>query len=198
MFSTSFQKVIKSYYTSMNQTPSSKIYDQIKDAFNEIMEYTEVPTGTILHSAGLICNNLYFVEKGALRAFYYFKGNDVTAHFATDRGSITAPDSFIKGAASKYNIETLTDSKIHIITKSRLNQYLSANPKLERLARLYTEEVYMEMLERVENMVFLTAQERYKELLKSHPGLDQKVNLGHISSYLGITQETLSRVRRKT
>ena len=174
-----------------------QIYDQLREAFNEIMEYSEIPAGTQLHTAGYICKKLYFVEKGALRAFYYFKGNDVTAHFATEKGSITAPDSFIKGAVSKYNIEALTDTKVHIVNKTDLNQYLIAHPELERLARFYTEEVYLEMLERVENMVFLTAKERYKILLESHPGIDQKVNLGHISSYLGITQETLSRVRRK-
>lgn len=173
------------------------LYDQLRKAFDEIMEYSEIPACTTLHNSGSICTNLYFVEEGALRAFYYFKGNYVTAHFATDKGSITAPDSFIKGAVSKYNIETLTDSKVFVIKKLILEQHLKQYPELERLARQYTEQVYMEMLERVESMVFLTAKERYNKLLKNHPGLDQKVNLGHISSYLGITQETLSRVRRK-
>lgn len=173
------------------------LYTKLRNAFGEIMEYEEVVAGKKLHSHGSVCENLYFVEEGALRAFYFFKGNDVTAHFATERGSITAPDSFINGARSKYSIEAIMNSKIFIIRKSVLEEYLKLYPQLERTAREYTESVYLEMLERVESIVFLTAYERYKQLLTNHPGLDQKVNLGHISSYLGITQETLSRVRNK-
>ena len=181
----------------MHLNDTVTIYRRLRESFDEIMEYTEFSAGTIVHQAGFVCNKLFFVEKGALRAFYYFKGNDVTAHFATEKGSITAPDSFIKGTASKYYIEALTNSKVYMVRKSSLEQYLIANPQLERLARKYTEEIYMEMLDRVESMVFLTAVERYQKLLKSHPKIDQKVNLGHISSYLGITQETLSRVRNR-
>lgn len=172
-------------------------YILLKNALNEIVEHKEVIAGTKLQEAGSICNELIFVEKGALRAYYYFKGKDITAHFATERGSITAPDSFVKGIASKYNIEALTDSSIFILHKSLFNRYLELHPKLEKLVRKYTEEVYLELLERVEAIVFLTAQERYAQFLDKHPGLDQIVNLGHISSYLGITQETLSRVRGK-
>jgi len=173
------------------------IYERLKSAFGEIMEYTEFKAGAKLNTTGSICTKIYFVEQGALRAFYYFKGNDVTAHFATNRGSITAPDGFIKNTPSKYCLEALTDSKVFIIQKSILEQYLKRYPEFERVARHYTEKVYMEMLERVESMVFLTARERYHKLLENHPGLDQKVNLGHIASYLGITQETLSRVRNR-
>ena len=179
----------------MDLKRTNDLYDELREAFDEVMEYEEFSAGSKLHHAGAVCNKLFFVERGNLRAYYYFKGNDVTAHFASDKGSITAPDSFIKGEISKYHIEVLTDSSIHVIRKSALEKHLAEHPHLERLARHYTEEVYLEMLERVEGIIFLSAKERYEQLLKRHPGIDQKVNLGHISSYLGITQETLSRVR---
>ena len=166
----------------MDLKRTNDLYDELREAFDEVMEYEEFSAGSKLHHAGAVCNKLFFVERGNLRAYYYFKGNDVTAHFASDKGSITAPDSFIKGEISKYHIEVLTDSSIHVIRKSALEKHLA-------------EQVYLEMLERVEGIIFLSAKERYEQLLKRHPGIDQKVNLGHISSYLGITQETLSRVR---
>ena len=172
------------------------LYESILHAFEPILEEKKFKKGTAVHQPNKTCNHLFLVQSGLLRAYYYKEGKDITAHFALENGSITAPDSFISRRKSKYTIEALEDSNVLAIEHSILEKYLVDRPELEHLARKYTEFIYMELLERLEGLVFLTAKEKYHLLIKDNPTIIQRVNLGHIASYLNITQETLSRVRK--
>lgn len=140
---------------------------------------------------------MYFVKFGVVRAFYHRDGKDVTAHIAIDQGAITAIDSFIQRKPSRYNIESLEDSTLIVLNYRELTQFLLENPQHERTARVFLEKIYIDLAERIESLLFHTAQERYEKLVKQNPSIVQRVNLGHIASYLGISQETLSRVRAR-
>ncbi len=137
------------------------------------------------------------VHSGALRSFYYVEGKDVTSHFALDYGIVGAADSIIRKKRSRYNIEALEHSEVFVLNYDDLESFLDENPKLERLARQFTQLIYIDLVERIEGMTFLSARERYAHLMARSPDITQRVSLGHIASYLGITQETLSRVRAK-
>ncbi|NQZ75195.1 MAG: Crp/Fnr family transcriptional regulator [Ekhidna sp.] len=140
-------------------------------------------------------NKIFLVKEGVLRSYYLADGKDITAHFAMEFGLIGAVDSIIKGKKSRYFIEALENSKVYCLNNSELETYLDNHPKLERIARQISQALYMDLVERLEGLSFLTAKEKYKHLLNRYPNIDQRVNLGHIASYLGISQETLSRVR---
>lgn len=172
-----------------------EIFEEVIKNFSPILRKKIVAKGEILHCEGQICKNLYLVSSGLLRAFYYLDKKDVTAHFAGEYGSVTAPDSFIKHKASRYNIEALEESNIYSVDNYNLELFLDKNPRLEKLARKFTQAIYIELLERIEKMTFLSAKDKYKTLLNDHPKIIQRANLGHIASYLGISGETLSRVR---
>lgn len=165
--------------------------------FAPVLTLQSYTKGEAVHTAGRVCHNLHLVQSGALRAFYFKEDKDITAHFAFSNEAITAPDSFIMGAPSKYHIEALEESSVYTVDRLELEKFLDEHPELERLARKFTEAIYLELLERIESLVFLSAAERYNTLLKRNPNLLLNVNLGHIASYLGITQETLSRIRAK-
>lgn len=172
--------------------------DQLITCFKSIIETKQYPKNQIIHRSQTICHYLYFVQSGVVRAFYYQDGKDVTAHIAIDQGAITAIDSFIQRSPSKYTIELLEDSTLMRISRSDLDRFLHENPQNERAVRLFLEAAYIDLAERIEDMLFHSAQERYERLIEQNPTVIQRVSLGHIASYLGITQETLSRVRARS
>lgn len=175
----------------------STLFPKVIERFAPILVPKSFPKGTVLQEAGKICNHLFLVEKGILRAYYYKEHRAITAHFAFAKEAITAPQSFILEKASKHCIETLADSSVFMVNNRALEDFLAQNPPLERLARKFTQAVYLELLERTEDLVFLSAKERYDRLFHRNPNLLLTVQLGHIASYLGISQETLSRIRAK-
>ena len=153
------------------------------------------PKNHHLHREGAICNHLYLVKRGMVRSYYHKDGKDITAHFAAEGEVITAIDSFIQRKSSRYNLELLEASALTLISHQGLATLLEENPQYEREARAFLEQIYIELAERVEDLLFHNAKDRYRKLIENRPSLLQKVSLSHIASYLGITQETLSRIR---
>lgn len=173
------------------------LHNEMIEKFDPILVEKSFRKNQVIHAAGKVCNELFLVKRGIFRAYYFKEDKDITAHFAFTREAITAPDSFILGKQSKYYIEALEDSSVYAVDHHALEKYLSENQPMERLARQFTKAIYLDLLERLESIVFLTAQVRYQLLYKRNPNLLLRVNLGHVASYLGITQETLSRIRGK-
>ena len=165
------------------------------DIFSSVFTVEQYPKHHLLHREGTVCHRLYVVKSGALRSFYHQDGKDITAHFAIDRGVITAVDSFLQQKPSRYNVETLEDSTVYVVSRQDFDRFLDEHPEHERAVRLVVQDLYIELVERVENLIFFSAQERYERLIRHNPNIIQRVSLGHIASFLGITPETLSRVR---
>jgi CRP-like cAMP-binding protein len=153
------------------------------------------PKHHLLHQEGKICNHLYFIETGIARSYYHKDGKDITAHFAVENGGVTAIDSFIQRKKSRYNIEVLEDAVVHSMAHYDIHALLDQNPTYEKFVRLFLEQIYIDLAERVEDLLFYNAKDRYDNLMLKNPSLFQRVNLGHIASYIGVTQETLSRIR---
>jgi len=171
------------------------IIQQVLEDFSEVLIEENYPRGYLLHREQTLCKHIYFVTQGIVRSFYLKDGKDITAHFAMDMGAISAADSFIFNRPSRYNLEVLEDATVFSMTRQQLEDYLRQYPHYEHTARLFVEQLYMELVDRVEALMFFSAQERYAALTQQNPNIIQRVSLGHIASYLGITQETLSRVR---
>lgn len=170
----------------------------LADLFQPIVRRATFPKNHLLHREGNVCHHLYLIEKGIARSYYYKDGKDVTAHFAMEGGTITAIDSFIQRKRSKYNIELLEESVVAFVSREDVDAWLDQHPAHERPVRLFMEQIYIDLAERTEDLLFYGAQERYTRLIKNNPSLLQRVSLGHIASYLGITPETLSRVRSQS
>jgi len=181
-------KLITPYEKLLIENP-----DLTKD-FNELMQPLFFLKGHILHAEYKVCKHSYFIKEGAARAYHFKDGKDITSHFAFEGEAITAIDS-LNGAKSKYNIELLEDSTLFSISYEDMENLYQKSILHERLGRLFLQQVYIDLVERIEDLQFHTAQERYEVLMKKHPKILQRVALKHISSYLGITQETLSRIR---
>ena len=172
-----------------------ELIKQIIIVFDEVLTAVHYDRGEIVHQSDTTCNKIFIVKSGLLRSYYYKDDKDITAHFAMDYSIVGAVDSIIKHGKSLYNIEALEDSEVLLMDYKEMESFLDLNPKHERLARQVSQLLYLDLVERFEGMMFLTAKERYDHLLGRYPAIIQQVNLGHIASYLGITQETLSRIR---
>lgn len=171
------------------------ILNHLVSDFREITTVNHFPKHHLLHEEGTICKHLYFIETGIARSFYHKDGKDITAHFALSNGGITAIDSFIQRKKSRYNIEILEDAVVHSMVHDDIHALLDQKPVYEKFVRLFLEQIYIDLAERVEDLLFYNAKERYDNLMIKNPNLSQRVNLGHIASYIGVTQETLSRIR---
>jgi CRP-like cAMP-binding protein len=141
------------------------------------------------------CDTIFFVKKGLMRGYYLDDGKEVTNWFAQESEFATCFYSFITNAFSFEIIETLEDCELVQISYSSLQNLYVKFPETERIGRIITENYYIKLEERILNLQFKTAKERYQKLVLSKPLLLQRVSLGQIASYLGITQETLSRIR---
>lgn len=170
------------------------LHDFLED-FAKIAKIEIVSAKKMLHQEGKICNSFYFIQSGALRVFYFKDGKDITAHFGFEGNGVTAVDSFVQRNSSRYNIEAIEETNLIIIQHSDWYNLLLEKPQYEKYARIFLEQVYIELAERIEHLVFQSAKERYDNLLNQFPEIINRVSLGHIASYLGITQETLSRIR---
>lgn len=166
-------------------------------ALQDCFEKISSSKNEYLLTQGQVCRNLYFLEKGALRGFYDLDGKEITHWFGFENDFVTSFHSFITGEAAVENIQFIEGSILWMISKETLNNLFNQHHEIERLVRIVYEKYYIRLEERFVNAQFKAASERYENLLLHTPHIIERVPLGYIASYLGISQETLSRIRSK-
>ncbi len=151
----------------------------------------------ILLEPGKLCTQLYFVTSGILRSYYVdVKGTEQIYQIRMENSWISDLESFFSHTPSKYYIEALEDTQLLAITHHRMEQLLVEIPNLERYFRILFQRAYVNSLKRLNATMWDSALDRYNELLKEQPEVFQRVPLIYIASYLGITPESLSRIRK--
>jgi CRP-like cAMP-binding protein len=146
---------------------------------------------------GDVCKYTAFVEKGSLRSYKLDeKDNEHIIQFAFEGWWIADQYSFLTGEPSDYNIDALEDSELLIITKAQQDKLLDAVPKFERYLRILMQNAIISMQRRLVGSLSLTAEEKYNQLIVTYPNITQRIPQHMIASYLGVTPETLSRVRK--
>lgn len=152
----------------------------------------------LLLKEGQVAKKIFFIKNGFARAFYYpHDGKECTSWFMGKGDIMISVYSFFTQQPAAENIELLEESIIQSITWNQLQSIYADFKEFNYIGRIITEKYYIQSEERAILLRTLTAKERYELLLKSHPTIFQKASLGQIASYLGISQETLSRVRGK-
>lgn len=138
-----------------------------------------------------------FFGAGAVRGYYNLEGKEITHWFAFAEDFVTSFHSFITGQPAVENVQLLEGSVLWAISKDRLTRLMNDYREIERGVRIAYEKYYIRLEERYVNAQFKTAAERYADLLRQTPHVVERVPLGYIASYLGISPETLSRVRSR-
>ncbi|NDV43858.1 Crp/Fnr family transcriptional regulator [Flagellimonas sediminis] len=151
----------------------------------------------IIHQ-GRLCDMLFFVESGSFRAYHLNKdGKESTIMFAPEDWWVTDMNAFLNGTPSLLSLEALEDSKIYAIGRKNFDLALDKIPQLERFFRILFQRAYIREQLRVLDNISLTTEERYLNFISKYPQLVQKVTQKQIASYLGVTPEFLSSLKKK-
>ncbi len=159
-----------------------------------IEQYSFKKNETVLQQHS-ICNYLYYVKSGMLGSYYHTEEKEVCNWIAAENDFATSYYSFISRKASPEIIECYENTELQAISYTKLMQVYALFPETERAGRLIFEEYYLRLEERLLSIQFKSAKERYDLLMKRSPQFILRAPLGRIASYLGMSQETLSRIR---
>lgn len=147
---------------------------------------------------GDICKNICMVEKGALKAYLVDEsGNEHITAFALEGWTIADLTSFFKQEPATLNIDALEDCELVLISKSAHEELLQKMPRYETYVRILVTDAYMALQQRVTSMLHLSVEERYLKFTEMCSSIFQRVPQHMIASYMGLTPETLSRVRSR-
>jgi CRP-like cAMP-binding protein len=177
----------------------SRLYTPLSDACKQDLERVscihtfEKPT--FLVKEGEHSDKLFFIANGSARAFYVKKGKDVTNWFAFEGDFINALNSYFQNVPSPHYIEVLEPSVVLEIARADANALSEKHFDFEKLGKRIMLNTLLRLDEHVVAMQFETAKQRYTNLLRIRPDITNRVPLNYIASYLGITVETLSRIR---
>ncbi|MFK5879847.1 MAG: Crp/Fnr family transcriptional regulator [Flavobacteriaceae bacterium] len=145
-----------------------------------------------------ICSVIGYIEKGLVRIFNINSlGDETTNWLATDDELVTEILSFINQEPTQEYIQCIEETTIVYITYKDLQDIYEIIPQMHIYTKLINEDLLVNVKKYILSNIHLSAEERYEQLLQFRPKLIQKTPLKHIASFLGITDSTLSRVRRK-
>ena len=174
------------------QTPPPGVLDRL----SSFLTIKHLKKKEYLLKEGQTCTNLYFIEKGLLRAFYVdSKGEEVTTWFMKEGDFICSVESFYEQTPSFENIIAIEPSTVHYITYHQMQSLYKEFPGYNFHGRVLTEKYHVQFAKRMVAMIKKTALERYQQLLEQEPYLLDRASLKDIASYLGMTPEMLSKVR---
>ena len=161
---------------------------------NHIVELS-FPKNKILISADKIEKDFYFIKKGIARTFVYTDGDETTFSFGKEGDTIISMKSYIANQKGYENVELLEDCLVYKLNTQDIRKLYSENIEIANWGIKFAENELLKAEDRLLTRQFGTATNRYQILLKNYPNLLQRVQLGYIASYLGITQVSLSRIR---
>jgi CRP-like cAMP-binding protein len=172
--------------------------DNLSEALIANCKIIEVKKRTKLLSEAEVSDSIYFIVKGATRVFYLNKdGEETTTWFLFENELLISVYSFFTGQPSFEYLETLEDCTLIVLKKSKLEWLYENFVEFNIIGRKLTEQYYIRNEAQANALRMLGAKERYQQLLQTQSHVLQRISLGHIASYLGISPETLSRIRKQ-
>ena len=151
----------------------------------------------LLLSEGEVSREFYFVFNGCIRLFYMSETGEKTAFFYFENSFVSSYESFTKQLPAKHNLQTIEDSTIAIVSFEVAHQLIALSPKFEFLARIMMEEELIIYQDVLASFITLNAEQRYLKLLNSNDPILQRIPQHQLATYLGVTAETLSRIRKR-
>ena len=167
----------------------------LEAALNSALRREEWPARHQLLKPGQVAHHLYFVEKGLVRGYALHAGQEISSWFMSESDFVISIVSFFTRQPSTEYLELLEPSVVYSISHTLLEELYHAFPEFNYVGRVLTERYYVLSEQRAYQLRTLSARERYAQLMRDQPNLAQRVPLKYLASHLGITPETLSRLR---
>lgn len=169
----------------------------IETYFQNNIVYLNVSRGERILTAGNICENIYFIRKGVLRGFMIDNHRDITLWMSAENELATSIYSLDNYAPAKENIEAIEDCHLLAMSNNQLQRLYEAHPEFNIVGRKLLQHYYRDSESRSFIAKLSTAEQKYALFINQYDHLANRVLIKYIASFLGVTIETLSRVRRK-
>ena len=178
---------------------SSNLVSQITaEEIASLFSPKELKRNDFLFKEGRVCNEYFFLDNGFIRAFAFdTSGNDVTTNFHSANQVVFEVSSFFNRTISRENYQAIVDCDGWYITYDQLNHLFHSMHEFRDFGRSILVKGFSSLKTRMLSMITETAEQRYDTLLKTNPEIFQHAALKHIASYLGITDTSLSRIRKE-
>nr|WP_295929842.1 Crp/Fnr family transcriptional regulator [uncultured Dyadobacter sp.] len=186
------------FISSLSDTLS--VEDQTRILFQQKLKIVSIPKGRILLSESEVCDKIWYLQSGLVRG-YHFAANDqgyvrdVTDWFARERDFFNVPDSFVKQAPSRECIETLEPSVLIYITRTDLYQLYANYPETCCVGRIIAERMLLTHHDLLRDMRTLSASEKLESFRTRSRELFNRVPQKYITSYLGISENYVSKLK---
>jgi CRP/FNR family transcriptional regulator, anaerobic regulatory protein len=175
-----------------------KLTDNDIEFCKQYFELKSMPKNNIVEEENRVPKHLYFITNGFMRLFYYDdNGDEVTTLIASPNKLITSFLNFIHEKKSNENLECITDCEFYRIERSKLLELIHKSENFKQFSLVIFEQAMASSQIRANDFATLTAELRYKKLIKQQPEIIQNVPIQYIASYLGIKPQSLSRIRKQ-
>lgn len=166
--------------------------------FTDLLEFKTIPKKTILLREGEVCQFEGYIKKGCVRIYYVNEnGFEVVLSFAVEDWWVSDIASFHENKPSLFFIETLEETEMLLLTPQTKEKLLLTIPKFERVFRLLVQRNLSSVQNRLVNTISKTASDRYLEFIKLYPSVPLRVPQYYIASYLGVSPEFVSTIRKR-
>ncbi|HLS38016.1 MAG TPA: Crp/Fnr family transcriptional regulator [Sphingobacterium bovisgrunnientis] len=172
-----------------------QIDDELEEFFDSISETREFAKGEFIFEPNSYLRHIYFVESGFTRVYYYKNRKDITHYFFGENTFSTGIESVFYQKPSLFGFQALAPSKITLLPFAPIREMANKSITMNHIIEKILLDNLISFSKRFYNSQFETAHERYESLLIENPSLLQNASLGHIASYLGVSQQTLSVIR---
>lgn len=173
-----------------------KLTDQDWQIFSSKLTKQDFPKKHTLLKAGQIENNLSFIEAGIVRFYIPKEENDLTFAFSFNNSFVSGYNSFLTRRPSLYYVETLAKTTLWQLTYEDLQEVYEETKIGNAIGRKASEELFLKKSKRELSLLNETAEQRYLNLFTEQPELIKEIPLKYIASYIGITPQALSRIRK--
>ena len=183
-------KKLLNYLNSISQLEEGTVQFLVQN-----LKETEIKKKDFVLIEGHICRHIYFIEIGLLRCFHNHNDKEISSAFMKEGDLVASAMSFFNQSISRESIQALEDCCLFSLSYDELQFAYFNFPDFNTLGRILTEHHYQLIQESLLSLRMHSAREKYLFLRSHFPQILQRVSSKHISSYLGITEETLSRIR---
>ncbi|MGJ1204510.1 Crp/Fnr family transcriptional regulator [Sphingobacterium lactis] len=171
------------------------INDDLEQFFDSIMEVRDFAKGELIFEPGTYLKYFYFIESGFTRMYYYKNRREITHYFFGPNTFSSGSESVFYGKPTIFGFQALAPSRICIVPFAPVQELADTDITVNKIIQTVLLDSLINFSNRFYKTQFETAHERYNALIEENPELFQNASLGHIASYLGISQQTLSVIR---
>jgi CRP-like cAMP-binding protein len=184
---------------SENINQSIRLTVEEKAIIEQAFKTIQLSKGSFWIKEGKVCDQIAFVQSGKLRVHYNDEsGNEITCYFVTADNFISSFTSFLTNTPTRENISAIEETTVQLISKKDLEILSDKLPKIHIWRRIVAENLFIVMEKRIEMLQSQSAHERYQRMLEEHPDIILSVPLQYTASFLGISPQHLSRLRKET